>query len=179
MQLLSDEILMSEVKAGKTRALGELYERYKNRLFTYFLRASGDRAASNDMLMNTFERIYKYRKGFKEGAAFRPWCYQIANNLLKDHFKRQNRQAELTNEDFINGEPIYQLKLDNTYTYNALHKALDQLNPIDKRIITQYYLLESPYSEIAVMENISVNTDRIRLCRTLKRLKELLKNAEL
>ncbi|NNK29547.1 MAG: sigma-70 family RNA polymerase sigma factor, partial [Flavobacteriaceae bacterium] len=45
--------------------------------------------------------------------------------------------------------------------------------------ITQYYLMEAPYSEIAVMENISVNTARIRVCRTLKQLKELLKNADL
>ena len=64
MQPPSDEILMSEVKAGNTEALGELYNRYKNTLFTYFLRASGDRAESNDLLMNTFERLYKYRKGF-------------------------------------------------------------------------------------------------------------------
>ncbi|MBT8178159.1 MAG: sigma-70 family RNA polymerase sigma factor [Eudoraea sp.] len=179
MQPLSDEILMSQVKAGETQALGELYERYKSKLFTYFLRVSGDRAASNDLLMNTFERLYKYRKGFKEDAAFRPWCYQIANNLLKDHFKRQRRNAKLTKAHFTQNEAIHQLEIDNPPNYNVLHKALDQLNPLDKRIITQYYLMEAPYNEIAVMENISVNSARIRVCRTLKQLKELLKNADL
>ena len=179
MQPLSDEILMSQLKAGETRALGTLYERYKKTLFTYFLRASGERAASNDLLMNTFERIYKYRKGFKEHAAFRPWCYQIANNLLKDHYKLQERAANFKNTNVIYNQSEDELKLDKVHSYNVLHEALNKLNPVDKRIISQYYLLESPYSEIAVMENISVNSARIRVCRALKQLKELLKNEDL
>ena len=179
MQPLSDEILMSKVKAGATRALGELYERYKGRLFTYFLRVSGNSDTSNDLLMNTFERIYKYRKGFKENSAFRPWCYQIANNLLKDHFKQQKRHSEMTEAGFDKYQAVYEIETDNSHIYNKLHNALNKISPTDKRIITQYYLLESPYSEIALMENISVNTARIRVCRTLKQLRQLLKNEEL
>lgn len=179
MQPPSDEILMSEVKAGNTEALGELYNRYKNTLFTYFLRASGDRAESNDLLMNTFERLYKYRKGFKEEATFRPWCYQIANNLLKDHFKREKRHTKMTEARYPDDESKLLTKPDNVNAYNVLYKALDKLKPRDKRIITQYYLLGSAYSEIAIMENISVNTARIRVCRTLKKLRELLKNTDL
>jgi len=42
-----------------------------------------------------------------------------------------------------------------------------------------YYLLEMTYEDIAINENISINNARIKVCRALKSLKELLKDSEL
>ena len=176
MQQKSDEILMADVKAGDTEALGELYERYRTQLFTYFLRASGDRNVSNDLMMNTFERIYKYRRGYKETAPFRPWFFRIANNLIKDHFKFRKRYTDVDSSD-INLQESVPVEMGNERRrYPELYRALDKLKPRDRRIITQYYLLELPYKDIALMEDISVNTARISVCRTLKQLNSLLKN---
>lgn len=175
MQQKSDEILMADVKAGDTEALGVLYERYRTQLFTYFLRASGDRNASNDLMMNTFERIYKYRRGYKESAPFRPWFFRIANNLIKDHYKFRKRYKDVDSRE-INLQESEPLEMVHEHhLYPELYWALDKLKPRDRRVITQYYLLELPYNEIALLEDISVNTARIRVCRTLKELNSLLK----
>lgn len=169
---------MTNLKLGDTEALGELYERYKTQLFSFFLRTSGDRMASNDLLMNTFERLYKYRKSFKEDAAFRPWCFQIANNLIKDYFKLRTKQSDINKVIISDDEATDTFLEGETRSYDDLYKALNKLKPIDKRIITQYYLLEIPYSEIANLENISVNTARIRVCRALKQLNGFMKKAQ-
>ncbi len=176
MQQQSDEYLMAQVKSGNLDALGELYERYKSQLITFFLRLTGSKAASNDLLMSTFERIHKYRKSYREEAPFRSWCFQIANNLTKDHFKGQIYQSKHLDHREIEGFSVIDDSREACFSHQQLYAALNKLSDLDKRIITQYYLLEVPYSEIAVMENITINTARIRVCRALKLLKQELKD---
>ncbi len=167
---------MAQVKADNPDALGELYERYKSRLITFFLRLTGNKAVSNDLLMNTFERIHKYRKSYREESSFRSWCFQIANNLTKDHFKSQGQQTKLMDDQGIEGLSLVEDSAEVESSHRRLYAALNKLSDLDKRIVTQYYLLELPYSEIAVMEEITVNTARIRVCRALKQLKKDLKD---
>ena len=174
MQQQTDEYLMARVKSGNLDALGELYERYKSRLITFFLRLTGDKAASNDLLMSTFERIHRYRKSYREESPFRSWCYQIANNLTKDHFKGQTHQAKHL-DHAVEGSTVIEDSKDSGFSHQQLYAALNKLSDLDKRIVTQYYILELPYREIAVMENITINTARIRVCRALKQLKQDLK----
>ncbi len=173
----TDEILMRQLRRGELSALGFLYERYKSLLYTYFLRITGDRALSDDLLMNTYERVYRYRQTFKESAAFKPWLYQIANNLLKDEFKRQNRfrnKEKMLKENEI---AMVSSPNDDQERKSLLLKALMKLKPDEQRIIQLYYLLEMPYEEISSLEKITINTARIRVCRALKKLNQLLKNS--
>lgn len=170
--------MMSQVKAGHIEALGELYERYKSSLITYFLRLTGNRAASKDLLMNTFERIHKYRKSYREEGTFRSWCFQIANNLTKDYFKKRGNLIAHYNLDSGEGLTVIDDSDEIGLAQQSLYAALNSLPELDKRIVTQYYLLELPYSEIAILEEITVNTARIRVCRALKQLKNYLKDEE-
>ena len=175
MQQQTDENLMAQVKAGNLDALGVLYERYKSQLITFFLRLTGNKAASNDLLMSTFERIHNYRKSYREGAPFRSWCFQIANNLTKDHFKGQVHQTKHSDYRAAEGFSIAEDPGEARFSHRQLYAALNKLSDLDKRIVTKYYLLELPYSEIAAMEGITINTARIRVCRALKQLKQDLK----
>lgn len=173
----TDEALITKLKAGEVRSLGILYERYKSLLYNYFVRTTQDEDASNDLIMEVFERVYRYSGSFKLGQKFRPWIYQIANNLIKDHFKKIGRSVSLdssktemqTNEMVVPGEALEQQKL--------LMTAMARLNPSERNIINMYYLLEMGYEEIAAVENMTVNTARIHVCRGLKKLHTILKDS--
>ena len=79
---------MALVKAGKLENLNELFSRYSKRLYNYFLKSTLDRDDSDDLTQELFIRVMKYRKSFKEGNAFQVWIFQIARNMIKDHFRK-------------------------------------------------------------------------------------------
>ncbi|WP_422104447.1 RNA polymerase sigma factor [Winogradskyella sp.] len=176
---VKDEILLDRLKNGDVDSLGTLYERYKERLFNYFLRSTGNYEISNDLLMETFERVYKYRGSYKTQRKVRPWLFQIATNLLKDSYKKSTKFMPID-------ERISNLKVvkadeptDVAYRNKQLEKALLRLKPKQRQIVNMYYLLEMSYEDIAIIESISINSVRIKVCRALKKLKELLKDSEL
>ena len=172
MTKVTDEILLENLKRGDMNSLGILYERYKSMLFNYFLRTTKDYNASNDLLMETFERIYKYRNSFKSERRVRPWIYQIAVNLTKDHFKRLDKMKVLKNtksEIKVVNPNALDDKEDNK---RELMLALGKLNPSERNIINMYYLLEMEYKDIAINFKISENNARIKVCRALKKLKK-------
>jgi len=179
MTRLTDELLMKNLKNGDTKSLGVLYERYKRILFTFFIRTIQDRDTSNDLLMETFERIYKYRNSYSGTKKARPWIFQIASNLTKDYYKKSGKLETIDKlkQEILMVQPELP---DETKSRNRLlHAALYKLKPHQRNIINMYYLLEMTYEDIAINENISINNARIKVCRALKNLKELLKDSEL
>jgi RNA polymerase sigma-70 factor (ECF subfamily) len=175
----SDEYLLEQLKNGNTKSLGVLYERYKTLLFNYYLRCTRDYDTSNDLLMETFERIYKYCHSYKHLKKVRPWIFQIASNLLKDTYKKSNQFDSIDGSDLELKIVSLHQPADSNFRNKQLHEALARLKPSQRNIVNMYYLLEMSYEDIASNENISINNARIKVCRALKKLKELLKDSEL
>ncbi|WP_445381575.1 RNA polymerase sigma factor [Robiginitalea sp. IMCC43444] len=175
MKPVTDEIIMQQLVNEGIKHLEPLYNRYQGRLMGYFTGVTGDYHASNDLLMQTFERLYSYRRSFKEGSAFRPWLYQIANNCLRDYFRKKKKSAFESKE----GEGTVEFKYPGAREEREtlLRRAMDRLPIAQKRVIHMYYLLEMTYAEISKEENISVNNARILVCRGLRKLNKLLKTS--
>lgn len=176
---ITDENLLEQLRKGDVQSLGLLYERYKRVLFNYFLRSTGDSESSNDLVMETFERIYKYRKSYKYPKKVRSWIFSIASNLVRDAFKKSKyiKAMQTSNIEIMTEHP--QTSIDIAYRQKLLHKALNRLKPSQRNIITMYYLLEMSYEDIASCEDITINNARIKVCRALKRMKEILKDSGL
>lgn len=176
---ISDETLLEKLKNGDIKSLGALYERYKNLLFNFFLRNTGSYDISNDLVMDTFERIFKYSHSFNNSKKVRPWIFQIASNLVKDSFKKSKSFKSLNTIDFENNTVNPEISVDMNYRNKQIQKALNNLKPSQRNIIHMYYLLEMSYQDIAACENTSINNVRIKVCRALKKLKEQFKDIEL
>lgn len=175
----TDEYLLEQLKNGHTKSLGVLYERNKTILFNYFFRSTRDYDTSNDLLMETFIRIFKYCHSYNALKKVRPWIFQIATNVLKDTYKKSN-QFDSIDELALEIKIIDpQESVHSTYRNKQLQEALLRLKPSQRNIVNMYYLLELSYEDIASTENISINNARIKVCRALKELKKLLKNCEL
>lgn len=63
---LTDEELMLRVQKGDMPAFEALYDRYHKRLFHFILRFVRERTLAEDILQETFLRIFKERKGSME-----------------------------------------------------------------------------------------------------------------
>jgi RNA polymerase sigma-70 factor (ECF subfamily) len=87
MRERSDEQLMAAVLAGDQAALATLVTRYHAPLLGYLYRlVAGDRPLAEDLVQDTLLRVLRQRT-YQADRPFKPWLYEIATNLARDHFK--------------------------------------------------------------------------------------------
>ena len=86
----SDNALMEQVRDGQVARLAILFERHHVVLYNFFLRLTGRRGPSEDLVQEVFVRILKYQGGTPGArAGFTVWLFQIARNAHVDHLRRQ------------------------------------------------------------------------------------------
>ena len=84
----SDEELMALFQEGDAGAFTILVRRYKDDLTNFAFRFVGDRAEAEDLVQETFVRVFR-KKGLYTGVAkFSTWLYTIASNLAKSRLRR-------------------------------------------------------------------------------------------
>ena len=145
MKQLIDEELIAQLKNGNQECLGILYERYKSLLLDYFLRVTNDANVSNDLLMETFLRLHKYKGSFKPNGKFRNWLYSIANNLVRDHFKAEKKRSLNTLEKTLEKTTHNEMVDDRVMEHQMLHSALEKLPRQDRILVNQRFLLEMSF----------------------------------
>jgi RNA polymerase sigma-70 factor (ECF subfamily) len=174
---LSDEVLMTQVREGAGEMLGILFDRYHARLFNYFLRLTGDRALSEDLVQDVFYRILKRRRTYRPGSPFKPWMFQVARNARTDVFRRK-RGVEIELEEPMVEPVIPKDELSDRQQTQLLHRALLQL-PEDKReVLVLSRFQDMKYGEIAQLLGCEVGTIKTRVHRALQELRHALAKLE-
>jgi RNA polymerase sigma-70 factor (ECF subfamily) len=84
----SDEDLMVRVQAGDSEALAALIDRYRGPLYAFLWRRAGDGA--DDLFQESWIRVSRARDRFDRSRRFSTWLFQIANNLCRDRWRRQD-----------------------------------------------------------------------------------------
>ncbi len=172
---LTDEQLMLATCNGDVRMFGELFERHSRPLFNYYLRMTGDRSASEDLVQDVFFRILRYRQTYKEGTPFQAWMYRIARNTRIDVFRKTKREVELDSErhDTPDRSALPSDRLAASEQMDLLRRALAAL-PEDRRevlILSRYQNLK--YEEIARLLDCGVGAVKQRVFRAVRELREI------
>ncbi|MDJ0838540.1 MAG: sigma-70 family RNA polymerase sigma factor [Acidobacteriota bacterium] len=81
--------LVTRLKHGDNHALQVLFERYHPLLYKTIYYRAGDDQLSQDLVQETFLKIWARRSGLKPDLPFFPLLAKISRNLLQDHFKHQ------------------------------------------------------------------------------------------
>ncbi len=92
------EHLLPGVRRGETAALEALIRALADPLYRYAERVTGDPGAAEDIVQDTFIRVYRRRGKLDAGGTLRGYCYRAATNLAFNHIrnrrKRSAREAE-------------------------------------------------------------------------------------
>jgi RNA polymerase sigma-70 factor, ECF subfamily len=165
----TDEEAMARVRAGDAEALAVLFERYKSRLFAFLYRMLGERGAAEDLLGETFLRVYQHRARFRPGCGFAPWVYRIARNLaIQEARHRQvarQAKARLERESSLQREESPEAGAERAELRGAVLAALRGL-PEEQRsaaILREYEGMD--YREIAAVLGCTEQAARARTYR--------------
>lgn len=172
---ISDNQAMKEVSEGKVEKLAILFERHHVPLYNFFLRLTGNRSSSEDLVQEVFFRILKYRQTFQAQSKFTIWMYQIARNTHIDHLRKRKEEVPLEEQwdEAASQELSPAEKMELSQDIVLLRKALARL-PVKKRevlILSRFQNLK--YTEIAELFGWHTGTVKANIHRATKELSKL------
>ena len=177
---LTDIELINGYMSGNNVDFEILYDRYKNRLYSYLNNMlPGQHALVDDLFQQTWVKAINSLRGYRCKNRFQAWLLRIAHNLAIDYFRKSSRQPEsliIDKEDGIDLPDIGSLpwrELDRSELSHAIGEAVKQLNPQLREVFLLRRDGES-FKEIAKIQKCSVNTALGRMQYALKNLQKLL-----
>src|ERR1051326_5565148 len=173
---MSDEELMAQVRSGVGEMLGVLFERYHVPLFNFYLKLTGDRTTSEDLVQEVFFRILKYRHSYRIDTPFRAWMYQIARNARLDLLRKRRPETSWEPEMSPAVEPVDTAQQSQEAV--LLRSALLQISEEKREVLVLSRFQDLKYEEIAQLLGCEVNTVKTRVHRALQELRQVLHQLE-
>ena len=163
---------MAQLRAGKSDALGSLFETHSAAVFGYFYRLTRPAGIADDLTQEVFLRVLRYHASFKPGNSFRVWLFGIARNVLADHRARRIKQEteEAIELDSLTMPSVQFDRVASRETRERVRAALDRLNDADRELLVLSRFHELKPAELADLYDCKVGAIKVRIHRALKRL---------
>jgi RNA polymerase sigma factor (sigma-70 family) len=163
--------------ADDPAAFAPVFDRHFDSIFRYLRRRVG-RSRAEELAAETFAQALAARHRFDQRYSdARPWLFGIAVNLLRHHYRREERELRAyarTGADPLAADEPSLDGLDAQAAWPLVAEALAELPPIEREALLLYAWAELSYGEIALALEIPIGTVRSRLSRARAGLHELL-----
>lgn len=163
--------------ADDPTAFDVVFHRHYDVVFRYLRRRVG-RHRAEEIAAETFAQALAACDRFdRRYTDARPWLFGIAVNLLRHHYRREERELRAyarTGADPLAAEEPALARLDAEAAWPLVGQSLAELTPIEREVLLLYAWAELNYDEIALALEIPAGTVRSRLNRARTRLRELL-----
>jgi RNA polymerase sigma-70 factor (ECF subfamily) len=170
--------LVDACRRGEQEALRALFDIYKDRLYTIAVRYSGDAAAAEDIVQDTFLKLPAALAKFRGEGSFEAWLYRLVVNACFDHRRRARRFLPAVESllDFVRGAAKSPLEDVLEQERSArVRDAIARLDPEHRIVVVLRYSMGLPYEEIAQILDCPKGTVASRLNRAHSMLEKRLR----
>jgi RNA polymerase sigma-70 factor (ECF subfamily) len=184
---LEDALLAAEFLGGETRAFTVLADRYHARLLNFIYRMIGDRDRAEDLVQETFVRVYRHLHRYDQTRKFSTWAYTIAGNLAKNELRNRSRNPMVLFQTIKKNWEADHRPLeweDNRYRPDDLYRKRDLREKVETavsrlpehhRVVFVLRELEGKtYEEISDITGVNLGTVKSRLNRARNAFAELI-----
>lgn len=174
---MKDEILVQQLKEGKREAFDLLYEKYKNLAIRTAYLITGNLSDSEDIVQETFVKVYLHIAELKNDSGFKPWMMQI---LVRTAYRTGKKNSREIPDDDMEGRmenqtvisPLGQMmKWEEA---EMISEAVASLPVKQRTVVVLYYYNELSVTEIAALLGCREGTVKSRLHTARKCLKGVL-----
>ncbi|OMF22087.1 RNA polymerase sigma factor SigW [Paenibacillus sp. FSL H8-0548] len=172
---------------GDQQAFAELVDLYQDKLFHMAYRMLNSRQEAEDVVQDTFLRVYKNLDRYDDTLKFSTWIYRIATNLCIDRLRKRkptySLDAESHDHEGLDGysmvpsdnrTPESELLLSDTQ--RIIHTAISSLPPKYKSVMTLRYMQDLSLQEIGDVLDMPVTTIKTRVHRGREFLRKKLEH---
>ena len=177
--ILIQELLNDDTKE---KAFRELMFLYKKRLYWHIRKIVISHDDADDVLQNTFIKIFRNIGNFKQDSKLFSWMYRIATNesitFINKRAKERNQEvaemqtqlaSDLGSDNYFSGEEIQLI----------LQKAIASLPEKQRLVFNMKYFDELKYEEISEILETSVGGLKASYFHAVKKIEEFIKNYKL
>jgi RNA polymerase sigma-70 factor (ECF subfamily) len=147
--------------------------RYGQPVFSLIVKMTGNREDAEELTQDVFLKAFRSLSTFRGSSSFSTWLYRIAYNTAISALRKQKMEwlpfeeiadmAEKEAEDEVS-------ELDGDDQLDLLQKAMEQLPPDDRALLTLFYTQEKTVDEISVITRLSRPNVKTKLHRIRKKL---------
>lgn len=182
---MSDEDVMEQLQSGVVVAFDIIVQRYKDRLHNFLYRYTHNHEDCEDLVQETFLRVYRSRQSYERIAKLSTWMYTIALNLAKSMYKKKqkmslisihaddsdpdDREMQITDTVMLQDEQLH-LKM----SVQELELALQELNDDFREAVILRDIQQLTYEEIAEITDTAMGTVKSRINRGRQQLQEII-----
>ncbi|MBM1107610.1 RNA polymerase sigma factor [Aurantibacter crassamenti] len=178
--MVAEDDLVDQLKQADTqsKAFEVLINTYKERLYWHIRRIVLDHDDADDVLQNTFIKVFKNINGFKGDSQLYSWMYRIATNESLSFMKSKARKLGVNNEE-LHDRLANNLQADVYFDGNEiqlkLQQAIAKLPEKQKLVFNMKYFDELKYEEISKILDTSVGGLKASYHLAIKKLENYLK----
>jgi RNA polymerase sigma factor (sigma-70 family) len=173
--MMSDTQIIDGCARHDRRSQQELFDRYSRFLLGVCMRYSSDRAEAEDILQESFLKIYFNIKEYSGTGSFTGWLRKVAVNTAITHYhKNLKYRYHIDIDEYVSVETGTTSFEEDFYTSHELYRVLNEL-PAGYRMVFNLYAVEGyKHKEIAEILRIDTNTSKSQYSRAKAALRDKL-----
>ncbi len=176
---MTEEVLVRQMKEGDKTSFDLLYEKYRNMAIHTAYLITGNRSLSEDIVQDTFVKVYLHCKELKNDSGFKAWMMQILVRTAYKCGKKAKREMPdeeivlKTNTGRVSSSLEQVLALERAKTVIEAVRSL----PVKQRsVVILYYYQEYRIPEIAKIIGCREGTVKSRLHTAKRQLRQILED---
>lgn len=169
--------LIKRLKDKKSRnaAFDLLVKTYQQPLYYHIRRMVGNHQDADDVLQNTFIKVWRFIADFKEESKLYTWLYRIASNEALGFLRAQRAKpsGNVDGENHVSGTTDGP---DGATIAQKLQTALETLPDKQRQVFDLKYFSELKYEEISEITGTSVGALKASYFHAVKKIEVFLKS---
>tara|TARA_R110002124_G_scaffold88041_1_gene226242 strand:- start:9736 stop:10284 length:549 start_codon:yes stop_codon:yes gene_type:complete len=163
----------------KEKAFRELVSTYKERLYWHIRKIVISHDDADDVLQNTFIKVFRGIDNFKQESQLFSWMYRIATN---ESISFINKKAKEKNVDISDYQHSLTSNLDSDLHFDGdqiqliLQKAIKTLPTKQQLVFNMKYFDELKYKEISEILETSEGALKASYFHAVKKIEDYIKN---
>ena len=183
----TDDELMAAFIVGDAAAMEALYLRYRQSVYSWLLRMTGDAAEAEDIYQDVWLKVIRCASDYRSGN-FRAWLWQIVRNKTTDRMQKKSPSLVLDAPvcaDDEGGQTVVDqlsddaaadalMQIEESERKSAVCDAIDALPAAQREVVLLRITGELSFKEIADMLAAPIGTVLARMHNAVKNLKAAL-----
>jgi RNA polymerase sigma factor (sigma-70 family) len=173
--MMSDQQIIAGCAKHERRAQQVLYDRYSGFLLGVCMRYATDKAEAEDILQDSFLKIFFSIKNYSGTGSFIGWLRKVAvNTAITNYHKNMKHRYHIDIDEYMPAETGVVSFEEDYFTADELYMVLNEL-PTGYRMVFNLYAVEGyKHKEIGEMLGIDINTSKSQYSRAKAVIREKL-----
>ena len=171
-----EQELIKSVQGGNVQAFSQLVNSHKNMVYSLVYKMVKPEEDAEEVAQDSFLKAFKAIKQFKGNSKFSTWLYQITYFTAINHLRKNKMlTSPIDMSSFDNGDKSAIEDLNDEDQKQYIDEAMGYLRPVERNLITLFYLNEFSNKEIQEITGLSQSNIKVTLMRTRKKLYGIMK----